>query len=94
MRLARLTGLEIEKLEAEIEEVTAEIGRLEEILGSKSLRMSVIKEELLEVAGKYGDDRRTEILDVPADFSEEDLSFAIREFQQRDRRYGAAVGSG
>jgi DNA gyrase subunit A len=73
MRLARLTGLEIEKLEAEIAEVTAEIGRLEEILGSESLRMSVIKEELLEVAGKYGDDRRTEILDVPADFSDEDL---------------------
>ncbi len=73
MRLARLTGLEIEKLEAEIAELTAEIGRLEEILGSESLRMSVIKEELLEVAGKYGDDRRTEILDVPADFSDEDL---------------------
>ena len=73
MRLARLTGLEIEKLEAEIEEVTAEIGKLEEILGSESLRMSVIKEELLEVADKYGDDRRTEILDVPADFSDEDL---------------------
>jgi DNA gyrase subunit A len=73
MRLARLTGLEIEKLEAEIAEVTAEIGRLEEILGSESLRMSVIKEELLEVAGKYGDGRRTEILDVPADFSDEDL---------------------
>jgi DNA gyrase subunit A len=73
MRLARLTGLEIEKLEAEIAELTAEIARLEEILDSKSLRMSVIKEELLEVAGKYGDGRRTEILDVPADFSDEDL---------------------
>ncbi len=73
MRLARLTGLEIEKLEAEIEELTAEIEQLAEILGSESLRMSVIKEELLEVAGKYGDDRRTEILDVPADFSDEDL---------------------
>ncbi|MEJ2310769.1 MAG: DNA gyrase subunit A [Gemmatimonadales bacterium] len=73
MRLARLTGLEIEKLEAEIEEVTAEIRRLEEILGSESLRMSVIKNELQDVAGKYGDARRTEILDVPADFSDEDL---------------------
>ncbi len=73
MRLARLTGLEIEKLDAEIAELTAEIARLEEILDSKSLRMSVIKEELLEVAGKYGDGRRTEILDVPADFSDEDL---------------------
>ncbi len=73
MRLARLTGLEIEKLDAEIEEVTAEIRRLEEILGSESLRMSVIKDELQDVAGKYGDARRTEILDVPADFSDEDL---------------------
>ena len=73
MRLARLTGLEIEKLEAEIEEVTAEIARLEEILGSEELRLSLIKQELNELAEKYGDDRRTEILDVPANFSDEDL---------------------
>jgi DNA gyrase subunit A len=73
MRLARLTGLEIEKLEAEIGEITAEIARLEEILGSEDLRMSLIKGELRELAEKYGDARRTEILDVPADFSDEDL---------------------
>ena len=73
MRLARLTGLEIEKLVAEIEEVTTEIARLEELLGSEELRMSLIKEELSELAERFGDDRRTEILDVPADFSDEDL---------------------
>ena len=73
MRLARLTGLEIDKLEAEIVQVTAEIAGLEELLGSESLRMSLIKQELREIADKFGDTRRTEILDVPANFSEEDL---------------------
>ncbi len=73
MRLARLTGLEIEKLQAEIEELTAEIARLDELLGSESLRMSLIKQEMRELVEKYGDARRTEIVDVPSDFTEEDL---------------------
>jgi len=73
MRLARLTGLEIEKLQAEIEELTVEIARLDELLGSESLRMSLIKQEMRELVDKYGDARRTEIVDVPSDFTEEDL---------------------
>ncbi|MDP2480923.1 MAG: DNA gyrase subunit A [Candidatus Palauibacterales bacterium] len=73
MRLARLTGLEIEKLEAELEEVRAEIGRLEGILGSRELRMSIIKGELGALVDKYGDERRTSVVDVAVDFTEEDL---------------------
>ncbi|MDX1396099.1 MAG: DNA gyrase subunit A [Gemmatimonadota bacterium] len=73
MRLAKLTGLEIEKLEEELTEVRATVGRLEEILASRELRMRIVGEELEAVAEKYGDDRRTEIVDVAADFTEEDL---------------------
>jgi DNA gyrase subunit A len=59
MRLARLTGLEMEKLEAELAEVRARIAELEELLGSRELRMQVIKDELEALAEKYGDERRT-----------------------------------
>src|SRR5690606_32132236 len=61
MRLARLTGLEIEKLEAELEEVRSQIADLRDILASRPRRMQIIKDELTEVAAAYGDDRRTEI---------------------------------
>ena len=73
MRLGRLTGLEIEKLEEELTEVRAERKRLEEILASRELRMEIVRDELREAAESFGDDRRTEIVDVPVDFSEEDL---------------------
>ncbi len=73
MRLAKLTGLEIEKLEAELAEVRATIKDLKGILASKPKRMTILKEELDEVARKYGDDRRTEILADQGDFSVEDL---------------------
>ncbi len=73
MRLAKLTGLEIEKLEAELAEVRTEIKELKSILASKPKRMAILKEELEEVAKKYGDDRRTEILADQDDFSVEDL---------------------
>ncbi len=62
MRLARLTGLETKKLEEELAEVRGRIGDLEELLGSRELRMQVITDELGELAERYGDDRRTEIL--------------------------------
>ncbi len=73
MRLAKLTGLEIEKLEAELTEVRALIKDLKSILASKPKRMGLLKEEMEEVARKYGDDRRTEILADQDDFSVEDL---------------------
>jgi DNA gyrase subunit A len=73
MRLARLTGLERDKLEAEYTELLKTINRLKELLASKRLRMEVIKEELREIAEKYGDARRTEIVGGGTDLSMEDL---------------------
>jgi DNA gyrase subunit A len=73
MRLARLTGLEVEKLKAELGEVRAQIKELEAILASKPKRMGLIKKELDELAKKYGDDRRTDIAGEIIDFSMEDL---------------------
>jgi DNA gyrase subunit A len=73
MRLARLTGLERDKLEAELREVMARIAELEEILGSREVRMKIVADELAEVAQKYGDDRRSLIVGETSDFSMEDL---------------------
>ena len=73
MRLARLTGLEIEKLEAELHEVRAQIADLKDILSNEPRRYQIIKDELREVSEKYGDDRRTEITEVGASISLEDL---------------------
>jgi DNA gyrase subunit A len=73
MRLAKLTGLEIDKLEAELAEVRATIADLRDILASAPRRMGILKAETAEVAEKYGDDRRTEILADQGDFSVEDL---------------------
>jgi DNA gyrase subunit A len=64
MRLARLTGLEMEKLETELAEVRATIAELEEILGSRERRMAIIEDELREVEETHGDERRTEITDI------------------------------
>jgi DNA gyrase subunit A len=73
MRLARLTGLEIEKLEAELAEVRATIADLRDILGSRERRMQIIKDELTDVAARYGDDRRTELVPWAGSLSLEDL---------------------
>ncbi len=73
MRLAKLTGLEIDKLEAELAEVRAMIADLRDILASEPRRMAILKAEMAEVAEKHGDDRRTEILADQGDFSVEDL---------------------
>jgi DNA gyrase subunit A len=73
MRLARLTGLEIEKLEEELTEVRALIAELRRILGSEDVRMGILKEELEEVSRKYGDERRSEITHAVGAFNVEDL---------------------
>jgi DNA gyrase subunit A len=73
MRLARLTGLEIEKLEEELAEVRAQIEDLEDILASRERRMNILKGELQEMADKFGDDRRTEITGAVGSFDMEDL---------------------
>jgi DNA gyrase subunit A len=73
MRLAKLTGLEIDKLEAELKEVRATISELRGILKSKDKRMGILKSEMAEVAKDFGDDRRTEIIPDQDEFSVEDL---------------------
>jgi DNA gyrase subunit A len=73
MRLAKLTGLEIEKLEEELKEVRATIKALRALLASKDMRMKVLKDELTEIAKKYGDERRTEITSDEGEFTIEDL---------------------
>ena len=73
MRLAKLTGLEIEKLQEELTEVQAFIGELRTLLASKEKRMQVMKDELLAIAEKYGDKRRTEITSDEGEFTIEDL---------------------
>jgi DNA gyrase subunit A len=73
MRLAKLTGLEIEKLEAELKEVRATIKELKTILASKPRRMAILKEEMEEIGATFGDDRRTEIVADQGEFTVEDL---------------------
>ena len=73
MRLAKLTGLEIDKLEAELKEVRAMIAELQGILASQPRRMAIVKEEMAEIVKDFGDDRRTEIIPDQTEFSVEDL---------------------
>ncbi|MFC7154613.1 DNA gyrase subunit A [Halomarina halobia] len=73
MQLGSLTSMEAAELEEEYERVTAEIERLETILGSESELLGVIEEELLEVKAKYDDDRRTAIIEDTGTVTHEDL---------------------
>jgi len=73
MRLRQLTGLEQDKLRAEYEEIMKLIQHLKDLLASKELRMNLIKEELLEIKDKYGDERRSTIEYSGGDVSIEDL---------------------
>jgi DNA gyrase subunit A len=73
MRLAKLTGLEIEKLEAELAEVRATISDLRALLASRPRRMEVMKAELGAIVKTYGDDRRSEITSDEGEFTVEDL---------------------
>lgn len=73
MRLRTLTGLEREKLQAEYDELQAKIIEYKKILGDRKLLLGVIRDEISEIAEKYGDDRRTRIGYDVYDISTEDL---------------------
>lgn len=73
MRLQRLTGLETDKIISEYKDIIQHISELKGVLESKSKRMEIIKEELLEVKEKYGEERRTEIIKDFTTLSIEDM---------------------
>ena len=73
MRLRQLTGLEQDKLRSEYDSLVKTIADLKNILENKDRRMSIIKDELIEVKEKYGDERRSKIEYAGGDFSMEDM---------------------
>ena len=73
MRLKTLSGLQREKIEEEYNELMKLIAHLREILGSETLVFQIIKEELLEIKEKYGDERLTKIVAAEGEFNDEDL---------------------
>ena len=73
LRLARLTGIELDKIRAEYDEIMNLIKNLEDILANESRRFEIIKEELLDMKEKYGDERRSEIDYSGGEMSIEDL---------------------
>jgi DNA gyrase subunit A len=73
LRLQKLTGLERDKIKAEYAELMELITYLKRILNEESLRFQIIKDELVEVRDKYGDDRRTDIEYAGGDVSIEDM---------------------
>ncbi len=73
MRLKTLSGLQREKIEEEYNELMKLIAHLKEILASEKLIFDIIKEELIEVKEKFGDDRKTKIVAAADDFEMEDL---------------------
>lgn len=73
MRLRQLTGLEQDKLRSEYESIMKLIEDLKDILANEERRMQIIKDELLEIKSKYGDERRSEIEYAGGDFSIEDM---------------------
>lgn len=73
MRLRQLTGLEQDKLRTEYDEIIKTIADLKDILDRKERRMQIIKDELLEIKDKYGDERRSEINFAGGDLSMEDM---------------------
>ena len=73
MRLQRLTGLERDKIKEEFDGLMKTIEGLKGLLSTESLRMEMIKTELLEIKEKYGDERRTKIVHAAGDFRIEDM---------------------
>lgn len=72
MRLQRLTGLERDKVKTDYEELVKQIAYLKEILANESMRMDIIKEELVDIREKYGDEKRSQIIYSTEDFRIED----------------------
>ncbi len=73
MRLGRLTGLELDKIENEYQELLVKIKRFEEILADEAIVMSIVRDELTEIRDKFADKRRTEIVPVDDEIDIEDL---------------------
>ena len=73
LRLARLTGMELDKIRDEYDAIMKEINNLEDILANEPRRFQIIKEELAEIKEKYGDERRTEIDYSGGEMSIEDI---------------------
>jgi len=73
MRLRTLTGLEVDKLNAEYDELMKSIAYFKEILSDEALRYKIIREELVEIKEKYGDERRTDIVYAGDDLKIEDM---------------------
>ncbi|MDL2236608.1 DNA gyrase subunit A [Christensenellaceae bacterium OttesenSCG-928-K19] len=86
MRLARLTGLERDKLQAEFDEVMAKIENFKAILSTPQMVLDIIKEDLIEIKGKYADGRRTEItfdeddIDIDELIAREDMVVTLTHF--------------
>ncbi|MCX8523453.1 DNA gyrase subunit A [Chryseobacterium formosus] len=73
LRLARLTGMELDKIRDEYDAIMKEIKDLEDILANEPRRFQIIKDELIEIKEKYGDERRTEIDYSGGEMSIEDI---------------------
>jgi len=73
MRLQRLTGLEREKVKEEYQELLNQIEYYKQVLADEGLRMKIIKDEMLEIRDKYGDERKTEIVPDAEEFNPEDF---------------------
>ncbi|MBW1805211.1 MAG: DNA gyrase subunit A [Deltaproteobacteria bacterium] len=73
MRLQRLTGLEREKIDAEYRELIKDIGRFKSILENPAMVLRIVKDEMSEIKERYGDERRTEILEEEGEIELEDL---------------------
>lgn len=73
MRLQRLTGLERDKIRAEYKEVKEKIEYYHDVLSNEKLRFEILKDEMLELKQKFGDERRTEIIHTAEDLNIEDL---------------------
>ncbi len=79
LKLRRLTGLERDKIEAELQQLLLEIDELKSILASEQKVLDIIKKELLEIKNKYSDDRRTEIDMSAVDYIEDESLIPVEE---------------